>query len=85
MKSCLIVDDSKVIRKVARHILETLEFEVDEAGDGQEALSEPSPVRAAMGEGWERVSQGMVDTETGPLLLVDVAGLIAGAAEAKAA
>src|SRR5947207_13702770 len=39
MKSCLIVDDSKVIRKVARHILETLAFEVEEAGDGQEALS----------------------------------------------
>ncbi len=39
MKNCLIVDDSKVIRKVARHILETLNFEVDEAGDGQEALS----------------------------------------------
>ena len=39
MKSCLIVDDSKVIRKVARHILETLEFEVEEAGDGQEALT----------------------------------------------
>ena len=39
MKSCLIVDDSKVIRKVARHILETLEFEVEEAGDGQEALA----------------------------------------------
>ena len=35
MKSCLIVDDSKVIRKVARHILETLEFEVEEAGDGK--------------------------------------------------
>jgi two-component system chemotaxis response regulator CheY len=39
MKSCLIVDDSKVIRKVARHILETLDFAVDEAGDGREALS----------------------------------------------
>ena len=39
MKSCLIVDDSKVIRKVARHILETLEFEVEEAGDGQESLT----------------------------------------------
>jgi len=38
MKSCLVVDDSKVIRKVARHILETLDFEVAEAGDGQEAL-----------------------------------------------
>jgi two-component system, chemotaxis family, chemotaxis protein CheY len=39
MKSCLIVDDSKVIRKVARHILETLQFQVDEAADGDEALS----------------------------------------------
>lgn len=38
MKSCLIVDDSKVIRKVARHILETMEFNVSEAADGQEAL-----------------------------------------------
>jgi two-component system, chemotaxis family, chemotaxis protein CheY len=39
MKTCLVVDDSKVIRKVARHILETLDFAVDEAGDGQEALT----------------------------------------------
>lgn len=38
MRSCLIVDDSKVIRKVARHILETLEFSVDEAEDGRAAL-----------------------------------------------
>jgi two-component system, chemotaxis family, chemotaxis protein CheY len=38
MKSCLIVDDSKVIRKVARHILETMEFNVAEAADGKEAL-----------------------------------------------
>jgi two-component system chemotaxis response regulator CheY len=38
MKTCLVVDDSKVIRKVARHILETLQFTVTEAGDGQEAL-----------------------------------------------
>jgi two-component system chemotaxis response regulator CheY len=39
MKSCLVVDDSKVIRKVARHILETLNFSVDEAEDGRQALS----------------------------------------------
>ncbi|HEX8421743.1 response regulator [uncultured Sphingomonas sp.] len=38
MKTCLVVDDSKVIRKVARHILETLNFEVSEACDGREAL-----------------------------------------------
>lgn len=38
MKNCLVVDDSKVIRKVARHILESLEITVDEASDGREAL-----------------------------------------------
>ena len=38
MKTCLVVDDSKVIRKVARHILQTLNFTVREAGDGREAL-----------------------------------------------
>ena len=38
MKSCLIVDASKVIRLVARKILEDLEFESEEATDGQSAL-----------------------------------------------
>ena len=38
MKTCLIVDDSRVIRKVSRHILETLDFEVSEASNGKEAL-----------------------------------------------
>lgn len=38
-KSCLVVDDSKVIRKVARHILESMSFSVDEAADGREALA----------------------------------------------
>ena len=38
MKSCLVVDDSSVIRKVARRILEDLDFDVSEAEDGQQAL-----------------------------------------------
>jgi two-component system chemotaxis response regulator CheY len=38
MKSCLIVDDSKVIRMVARKILQELGFETIEAADGQQAL-----------------------------------------------
>ena len=38
MKYCLIVDDSKVIRMVARKILEELEFETGEAADGKLAL-----------------------------------------------
>lgn len=58
---------------------------VDLVEDVVEALSDPAPVRASMGAGWERVSQGMVETEQGPLLLVDVAALVAGVADAKAA
>ena len=38
MKRCLIVDDSKVIRMVARKILQELGFETDEAADGREAV-----------------------------------------------
>ena len=38
MKTCLIVDDSSVIRKVARRILEGLEFQIVEAEDGEQAL-----------------------------------------------
>jgi purine-binding chemotaxis protein CheW len=52
---------------------------VDLVEDVIESLSEPQPVRAAMGAGWERVSQGMVETENGPLIIVDVAALVAGA------
>jgi two-component system, chemotaxis family, chemotaxis protein CheY len=38
MTRCLIVDDSRVIRKVSRHIVETLGLEVSEAENGREAL-----------------------------------------------
>ena len=38
MKNCLVVDDSSVIRKVARRILEGLEFQIAEAEDGEQAL-----------------------------------------------
>src|ERR1700761_8823885 len=37
MKTCLIVDDSSVIRKGARRILEGLEFQLAEAETGEEA------------------------------------------------
>ena len=38
LKSCLIGGDSKLIRLVARKILEDLEFQTEEATDGQVAL-----------------------------------------------
>ena len=39
MKSCLVVDDSRVIRLVARRILESLNFKVEEAEDGRKAMA----------------------------------------------
>ncbi|MDU6372695.1 MAG: response regulator [Bradyrhizobium sp.] len=38
MRTCLVVDDSSVIRKVARRILEGLDFQIVEAEDGEQAL-----------------------------------------------
>ena len=39
MKTCLVVDDSRVIRKVARRIIEDFGFDTAEAADGMEALA----------------------------------------------
>jgi len=39
VKLCLVVDDSRVVRKVARRILEDLGFGVAEAADGAEGLA----------------------------------------------
>jgi len=38
MKTCLIVDDSRVVRKIARKIMEDLGLSCEEAEDGQEAF-----------------------------------------------
>jgi two-component system chemotaxis response regulator CheY len=38
-RTCLVVDDSRVVRKVARRILEVGGFAVREAADGCEALA----------------------------------------------
>ncbi|MEY4879599.1 MAG: hypothetical protein RJB62_1068 [Pseudomonadota bacterium] len=38
MKQCLIVDDSRIIRKVLRKILEEMNFAVDEAEDSPGAI-----------------------------------------------
>jgi two-component system chemotaxis response regulator CheY len=43
--TCLVVDDSRVVRKVARRMLEGNGYNVVEAGDGEQALA---AVRARM-------------------------------------
>lgn len=40
MKTCLVVDDSRVVRKVARRIIEEIGFECLEAEDGQKAYEQ---------------------------------------------
>ncbi len=57
---------------------------VDLVEDVVGATADPQPVPVALGPGWDRVVSGMIETEIGPLLLIDVATLVAGA-EAKAA
>ena len=38
MKTCLVVNDPSIVRKIARRILEGLNFQVIEAEDGVDAL-----------------------------------------------
>lgn len=38
LRTCLVVDDSRVVRRVARHILEAHGYVVAEAPDGRKAL-----------------------------------------------
>ncbi len=58
---------------------------VDEAFDVAEALSEPEPVPGGFGAGWRQAATGMIETDSGPALLVDVEQLILGPCQAAAA
>ena len=44
-KRCLVIDDSDVVRRVAKQILTSMDFEVSEAENGEQALD---ACRAAM-------------------------------------
>ena len=53
---------------------------VEEDEDVIEAAAPPSPVKAPLGAGWDRVALGTVEAEGGLYLLVDPHALIAGPA-----
>ena len=53
---------------------------IDSADDVAEQLGKPSRGPGQLGEGWNRVTHGMVETAIGPALLVDIDRLIAGPA-----
>ena len=51
---------------------------VDEAHDVGEARSDPVAVPGGFGEGWQRAARGMVETDGGPTLLIDIEALVSG-------
>ena len=53
--------------------------------DVVEATTEPDSVPAELSRGWHRVARGMVETDIGVMLVIDLAAMIAGPAEKKAA
>lgn len=58
---------------------------VDDHQDVVEAWLEPTLGDRNFGERWNRVALGMIETDLGPALAVDTAGLIAGPEAKKAA
>ncbi len=53
---------------------------VDEIDDVAERLTEPTPVPGEAGPGWQRVSEGLIETARGPALLLSLGVLLSGPA-----
>ena len=51
---------------------------VDDIDDVAEVLGPPAPVAGEAGPGWERVSEGLIETDRGPALLLKLGALLAG-------
>ena len=51
---------------------------VDGIDDVAQVLSDPAPVAGEAGLGWERVSEGLIETDRGPALLIALGTLLAG-------
>lgn len=73
--ACEARDCRAAVVEIEGHLYALL---VEEAHDVGEARSEPVAVPGGFGEGWQRAARGMVETDGGPALLVDVARLITG-------
>ena len=58
---------------------------VDQIEDVVEAASEPSPVKAPPGAGWDRIAVGMVEAGGDLLLMVDPLAIITGPPALQAA
>ena len=54
MQTCLVVDDSSVIRKIASRILEEMNFRIIEAADGAQVRRAEGEQQAFPGSGARR-------------------------------
>lgn len=73
-------DQRAAVVEVDGHLYALL---VDEAYDVGEARSEAIALPGGFGPGWQRAARGMVETDGGPVLLIEIEELITGpAAEA---
>lgn len=54
---------------------------VDAIEDITTGVAEPEAVPGGFGREWSRIATGMIETATGPALLIDLAALIAGPEE----
>ncbi|MGB3807925.1 MAG: chemotaxis protein CheW [Erythrobacter sp.] len=75
-------DDRAVVVSVAGFSYALM---VDEIEDVTPAIAETGEIPGGFGENWARVCRGMVETRTGPALLVDLATLVAGTDRTEAA
>jgi hypothetical protein len=87
MKRCLIVDDSRIIRRVARRILEDLVFKAEEVDDGALYLG-PDETTAGISQNFRAVGPeiGMfsIDRLDRPVSQSLAVGAWKGASQSKA-
>ena len=68
-------DDRAIVVAVAGHSYALM---VDSIEDITSGVADPGSVPGGFGPEWTRVATGMIETRTGPALLLDLASLIAG-------
>lgn len=74
-------DSHLAVVEVAGH---SYALQVDKIDDIATARSEPAPVPGGSGKHWNRVCKGMLETDRGPALLIDIAQVVAGVEQKSA-
>ena len=71
----LETDERAAVVRVGGH---SYALQVDAIEDVEQAVSEPAQVPGGFGAEWTRVGDGMVETASGPALLIDIEQIVAG-------